>query len=153
MPTPDEIYEQTLREELDQGASQPVAKARANAARARARQEEEGSPSGGAEPSPAAGEGGEQPAAQGASGGPPQEARHRGAGNPAAHSGSEPARETAGNPGGGLRPAAAAMPAPGRSDDVPERVQRLLRVVKPQALKKVERAPLDRVNVWPHLMA
>jgi hypothetical protein len=36
---------------------------------------------------------------------------------------------------------------------VPERVQRLLAVVKPEAIQKVERQPMDRVNVWPHLMA
>ena len=35
---------------------------------------------------------------------------------------------------------------------VPERVQRLLAVVKPEAIQKVERQPMDRVNVWPHLM-
>jgi quinol-cytochrome oxidoreductase complex cytochrome b subunit len=36
---------------------------------------------------------------------------------------------------------------------VPERVQRLLAVVKPEAIQKIERQPMDRVNVWPHLMA
>lgn len=36
---------------------------------------------------------------------------------------------------------------------MPERVQRLLAVVKPEAIQKVERQPMDRVNVWPHLMA
>ena len=36
---------------------------------------------------------------------------------------------------------------------MPERVQRLLAVVKPEAIQKVERRPMDRVNVWPHLMA
>jgi menaquinol-cytochrome c reductase cytochrome b/c subunit len=36
---------------------------------------------------------------------------------------------------------------------VPERVQRLLAVVKPEAIQRVEREPIDRVNVWPHLMA
>ena len=36
---------------------------------------------------------------------------------------------------------------------MPERVQRLLAVVKPEAIQKIERQPMDRVNVWPHLMA
>src|SRR3954469_14052772 len=40
-----------------------------------------------------------------------------------------------------------------RTQAVSERVQRLLAVVKPEALQRVERQPLDRVNVWPHLMA
>ncbi len=64
------------------------------------------------------------------------------------------------------KPAAAAKPAskpasgaPAKravgngSAAVPERVQRLLAVVKPEAIQKVERQPMDRVNVWPHLMA
>ena len=34
----------------------------------------------------------------------------------------------------------------------PERIQRLLAVVKPEAIQRVERQPIDRVNVWPHLM-
>ena len=41
----------------------------------------------------------------------------------------------------------------GNGAAVPERVQRLLAVVKPEAIQKVERQPMDRVNVWPHLMA
>jgi quinol-cytochrome oxidoreductase complex cytochrome b subunit len=53
---------------------------------------------------------------------------------------------------------AAAKAAPARrtgagNGAVPERVQRLLAVVKPEAIQKVERQPMDRVNVWPHLMA
>ncbi|MEA2499706.1 MAG: menaquinol-cytochrome c reductase cytochrome b/c subunit, partial [Actinomycetota bacterium] len=64
------------------------------------------------------------------------------------------------------KPAAAAKPAAGGGGGtplkkavgnggpaVPERVQRLLAVVKPEAIQKVERQPMDRVNVWPHLMA
>ena len=36
---------------------------------------------------------------------------------------------------------------------VPERVQRLLAVVKPEAIQKVERQPMDRVKSGPDLMA
>jgi quinol-cytochrome oxidoreductase complex cytochrome b subunit len=32
-------------------------------------------------------------------------------------------------------------------------MQRLLAVVKPEAIQRVEREPIDRVNTWPHLMA
>ena len=32
-------------------------------------------------------------------------------------------------------------------------MQRLLAVVKPEAIQRVEREPIDRVNVWPHLMS
>ena len=35
----------------------------------------------------------------------------------------------------------------------PERMQRLLAVVKPEAIQRVEKEPIDRVNTWPHLMA
>ncbi|MGH2708014.1 MAG: menaquinol-cytochrome c reductase cytochrome b subunit, partial [Actinomycetota bacterium] len=35
----------------------------------------------------------------------------------------------------------------------PDRIQRLLAVVKPEAIQRVEKEPIDRVNVWPHLMA
>lgn len=69
------------------------------------------------------------------------------------------------------KPAAPPAPAPGATEPastagapakkavgngagaVPERVQRLLAVVKPEAIQKIERQPMDRVNVWPHLMA
>src|SRR5437762_4788713 len=63
-------------------------------------------------------------------------------------------------------PAAAAAPAPrgrgaaaraaraaGTGEAVPERIQRLLAVVKPEAIQRVEKEPIDRVNTWPHLMA
>ncbi|MDP9234909.1 MAG: menaquinol-cytochrome c reductase cytochrome b subunit, partial [Actinomycetota bacterium] len=66
-------------------------------------------------------------------------------------------------PAAPARPAAAATPtrppAPAKKavgngqPAVPERVQRLLAVVKPESIQKVERQPMDRVNVWPHLMA
>lgn len=56
-----------------------------------------------------------------------------------------PAVATAGKPG--------SAKAVGNGGPVPERVQRLLAVVKPEAIQKIERQPMDRVNVWPHLMA
>jgi hypothetical protein len=142
MPTPDEIYTKTLQEELDAGASQPVAKARANAARARAQQ---GGPA-----SPEAAPKDEQETT----------ASDASTSQPAA---SASGREATGDTGSEGRPAALATseePAPvvtpgngHNGGDVAERVQRLLKVVRPDALKKVERAPLDRVSVWPHLMA
>ncbi|MDQ3952739.1 MAG: menaquinol-cytochrome c reductase cytochrome b subunit, partial [Actinomycetota bacterium] len=71
----------------------------------------------------------------------------------------KPAAATA-KPAAGARPAAArgggapVKKAVGNGGPaVPERVQRLLAVVKPEAIQKVERRPMDRVNVWPHLMA
>jgi len=150
MPTPDEVFEQVLKEETDKGSSPAVAQARAKAARVRA---ERGSktpnvpdPSTAsrpaAEPAPAA-KPAEQPAAAEAPAAKAPAAQAPAAAKPAASKPAAapktgaPARKAAGN-------GAAA---------VPERVQRLLAVVKPEAIQKVERQPMDRVNVWPHLMA
>jgi quinol-cytochrome oxidoreductase complex cytochrome b subunit len=68
---------------------------------------------------------------------------------PAAASAAPTAATPAARAGGG----APAKKAVGNGTPVPERVQRLLAVVKPEAIQKIERQPMDRVNVWPHLMA
>ena len=141
MPTPDEVYEQVLEEERAKGSSPAVAEGRAKAARVRAQRgatdPSKPDPSTAqrptaAETKPAATEG-EKPAAA------PKPAAAATATKPAAKAptAGAPARRAVGN-----GPAA-----------VPERVQRLLAVVKPEAIQKVERRPMDRVNVWPHLMA
>ena len=159
MPTPDEVYEQVLAEEQAKGSSPPVAQARAKAARVRAQRGSANPavPDPSTAPAPKRGEraaaqaSGEaaqpQPAAAQASGeaATPQPAAAQAASGPAAQRpaggraprGSAPARRAVGNGAGA----------------VPERVQRLLAVVKPEAIQKVERQPMDRVNVWPHLMA
>jgi hypothetical protein len=149
MPTPDEVFEQVLKEETDKGSSPAVAQARAKAARVRA---ERGSktpnvpdPSTAsrsaaepATPAPAA----EQPAAQA----PAAEA-------PAAQAPTA-AKPAASRPAAAPKSGAPARKAAGNgAAAVPERVQRLLAVVKPEAIQKVERQPMDRINVWPHLMA
>ncbi len=135
MPTPDEVYEQVLADETAKGSSPAVAQARAKAARVKATR--------------AAAKGEEAPAA-----------------TPAAAEGSEaPAAEAKPAAAAEAKPAAAAVAtkeapsgAPAKkaagngATAVPERVQRLLAVVKPEAIQKVERQPMDRVNVWPHLM-
>jgi len=163
MPTPDEVYEQVLAEETAKGSSPAVAQARAKAARVRAQR-------GSATPSkpdastapPPAGNPAAQPAA--AAEAPAAEAQ------PAAAAEAKPA--AAATATAAPAPAAKAAPASGRAGGrpssgaptkkavgngagpaVPERVQRLLAVVKPEAIQKVERQPMDRVNVWPHLMA
>jgi len=129
MPTPDEIYEQVLAEEQAKGSSPAVAQSRAKAARVRAQK-------GAADPTKAVAA---KPAA-GGDGGPAAEAK------PAAAAAAAPARAKA--------TGAPAKKAVGNgAGAVPERVQRLLAVVKPEAIQKIERQPMDRVNVWPHLMA
>ena len=141
MPTPDEVYEQVLEEERAKGSSPAVAEGRAKAARVRAQRgaKDPSKPDPSTAQRPAAGEAkpaateGERPAAAS------KPAAAATATKPAAKAptAGAPARRAVGN-----GPAA-----------VPERVQRLLAVVKPEAIQKVERRPMDRVNVWPHLMA
>jgi menaquinol-cytochrome c reductase cytochrome b/c subunit len=64
--------------------------------------------------------------------------------------GTPPAAQAAAPRGRGAAARAARATQVGAS---PERLQRLLAVVKPEAIQRVEREPIDRVNVWPHLMA
>jgi hypothetical protein len=139
MPTPDEVYEQVLAEETGKGSSPAVAQARAKAARVRA-QRGSATPN---KPDPATAARGE-------------------ATTPAAAPAAQQPAAVAAPPAAASRPAAAATatrpPAAKKAvgngqPAVPERVQRLLAVVKPEAIQKVERQPMDRVNVWPHLMA
>jgi menaquinol-cytochrome c reductase cytochrome b/c subunit len=57
---------------------------------------------------------------------------------------------------GEARPAAvAAAPSARAAPTIPEgvRTQRLLTVVKARAIQQVKREPVDKVNVWPHLLA
>ena len=159
MPTPDEVFEQVLAEEQAKGSSPAVAQARAKAARVRASRgaKDPSKPDPSTAPAPdrsgrtaaaaaEAGEAGEKPAA--AAG----ETRTQ---QPAAAASSRPAAQAApAAAGASARGGAPTRRAAGNgSVAVPERVQRLLAVVKPEAIQKVERQPMDRVNVWPHLMA
>jgi menaquinol-cytochrome c reductase cytochrome b/c subunit len=160
MPTPDEVYEQVLKEETDKGSSPAVAQGRAKAARVRAQRgstnpnkpdpstapppDSVGQALGGA---PAA-EAGAQPQSQ-ASEQPKAEATEQP--KAAATASKPPASRPASRPSSGA-PTKKAV-GNGAGPAVPERVQRLLAVVKPEAIQKVERQPMDRVNVWPHLMA
>ncbi|MFN2488683.1 MAG: menaquinol-cytochrome c reductase cytochrome b subunit [Actinomycetota bacterium] len=147
MPTPEEVYEQVLAEEQAKGSSPAVAQARAKAARVRASR-------GAANPS----------TPDPSTAPPPDRITQRGAAaQPAAQAPAQPAAQAQPATGSGAR-ATPAAPATGSGAPakraagnggaaVPERVQRLLAVVKPEAIQKVERQPMDRVNVWPHLMA
>jgi menaquinol-cytochrome c reductase cytochrome b/c subunit len=139
MPTPDEVFEQVLAEETAKGSSPAVAQARAKAARVRAQRgsKEPNKPDPSTAPRKAPAEPpAEQPAAE-AKPAAAAEAKPAAAKPAAAPQSGAPAKRAVGNGAGA----------------VPERVQRLLAVVKPEAIQKVERQPMDRVNVWPHLMA
>ena len=136
MPTPDEIYEQVLAEETAKGSSPAVAQSRAKAARVRA-QKGAADPTKAVAATPAGEPAGETVSAPEAAGS-----------NPSAEG--KPAAAAAAKPPAARAPAKKAV---GNGGAVPERVQRLLAVVKPEAIQKIERQPMDRVNVWPHLMA
>jgi hypothetical protein len=137
MATPDEVYEEVLKEETAKGSSPAVAQARAKAARVRAQR-------GAADPAKAVASG--EPAATPEQG--PVKA-HAEAPAPEAPAAKKPAARATARPTAG----APAKKAVGNGPTaVPERVQRLLAVVKPEAIQKIERQPMDRVNVWPHLM-
>lgn len=134
MPTPDEVYEQVLAEETAKGSSPAVAQARAKAARVRAER-------GSATPN--------KPDSSTA----PRRPREGAAAATVAPAAKPAAAATGAAPAAAARPGGApAKKAVGNGGAVPERVQRLLAVVKPEAIQKVERQPMDRVNVWPHLM-
>jgi menaquinol-cytochrome c reductase cytochrome b/c subunit len=107
-------------------------------------------------------------AAEGASAGPPGAAPSAAKPPPATEAPAEVTVRSEAQPGAAAqaqpaaavqakRPPAAKAPAQKAVGNgpvaVPERVQRLLAVVKPEAIQKIERRPMDRVNVWPHLMA
>jgi menaquinol-cytochrome c reductase cytochrome b/c subunit len=150
MPTPDEVYEQVLAEEQAKGSSPAVAQARAKAARVRASR-------GAADPSKPDPSTAPRPKREGEPAPPPAEQPAATSEAPAAE-GARPAAAAASGgrarPAGGPTTGAPARRAAGNGPvAVPERVQRLLAVVKPEAIQKVERQPMDRVNVWPHLMA
>jgi menaquinol-cytochrome c reductase cytochrome b/c subunit len=151
MPTPDEVYEQVLKEETDKGSSPAVAQGRAKAARVRAQRGSKNP----AKPDPSTAPTPERVTAAAASG------DGKGAGQaeakPAAAAEAKPAAAAQAKPAATApkpKTGAPAQRAVGNGGPaVPERVQRLLAVVKPEAIQKVERQPMDRVNVWPHLMA
>jgi menaquinol-cytochrome c reductase cytochrome b/c subunit len=144
MPTPDEVFEQVLAEETAKGSSPAVAQARAKAARVRAQRGSKTPNVPDASTAPA-------PTSKSETGG--------GASAPAAEAKQPAAAATQTQPAASKPAAKPSTGAPAKravgngSGAVPERVQRLLAVVKPEAIQKVERQPMDRVNVWPHLMA
>lgn len=126
---PEAVFQRVLSEEQAKGSSPAVAQARAKAARMRATRGTSG-------PSIGTGAGTSIPApAAAATGG-------------AAAAAVAAAAPVAKGRGASARAARAAS-----SEPVPERIQRLLAVVKPEAIQRVEKEPIDRVNTWPHLMA
>jgi len=159
-PLDQEVFDKTLEAELAKGTDRRVAEGRARSAAVKALRAKE---AGGA-PAPAT----EAPAAAPA---PAPEAAPPAAEVPAAApaAAATPAPAAAAVPAAAATPAAAPAPvaattaapvmqAPGPTGNVPEpkkgapEKHRLLALVPPEGIQRVEKEQGDRVNVWPHLL-
>ena len=168
-PLDQETFDRVLAEELAKGTDRRVAEGRARSAAVRALRAKSGegsgpeaaaagslAPAGAAAPTPAA---------------PPPDAaaaRPQGDGEAAAAAAppaarpapvTQPAAAAAAAPSpGGVAVAAPVREAPGPSGNVPspkkgvQDKHRLLALVPPEGIQRVEREQGDRINVWPHLL-
>jgi len=156
-----ETFDRVLAEELGKGTDRRVAEGRARAAALRAARAKSGEgPAATPAPAPTAGDGGApQPAAApaAAAGGPAAVAPVAAAAAPAAVGATAPAAAAPASV------AAATLTAPERqapapTGNVPEpkkgapEKHRLLALVPPEGIQRVEREQGDRINVWPHLL-
>ena len=143
-----ETYEKVLAEELAKGTDRRVAEGRARSAAVRAYRAAHGEGAA-ATPAPAAAAAVPAPAAAAAV--------------PAPAAATAPAPAAAAAPTLAAPVAAAAMPTPIReapppTGNVPEpkkgapEKHRLLALVPPEGIQRVEREQGDRINVWPHLL-
>jgi quinol---cytochrome c reductase cytochrome c subunit, bacillus type len=143
-----EVYDQTLQAELAKGTDRRIAEGRAKAAGVRAYRKVHGEPE--REQRPAA-ERAHTPAA-GDGGAAPQEAPVPAAAAPAAAGVAAPAGVMYAPPPAAPRTAPpptgrAPTPKPGAPDK-----HRLLALVPPEGVQRVEREQGDRINTFPHLM-
>jgi menaquinol-cytochrome c reductase cytochrome b/c subunit len=140
-PMDQEVYERVLQEELGKGTSQRVAEGRARRAGVTAYRKVHGEPERAAKP---AAEREHAPAAATAPAAPaaaPAPAAAAGVAAPVVAAPSAAVR-TAPPPTG-----AVPSPKPGAPDK-----HRLLALVPPEGVQRVEREQGDRINTWPHLM-
>ncbi|HEY7660523.1 MAG TPA: menaquinol-cytochrome c reductase cytochrome b subunit [Actinomycetota bacterium] len=147
-PLDQETFDTVLEAELAKGADRRVAEGRARSAAVRAYRAQHGEPEA---PPPAAA------AAPGGDGGAP-------AAQPAAAAAPAPvatAPAAVAAPAAGVATAVATAPArqaPPPTGNVPEpkkgapEKHRLLALVPPEGIQRVEREQGDRINVWPHLL-
>jgi quinol---cytochrome c reductase cytochrome c subunit, bacillus type len=137
-PLDQEVFDTTLQAELAKGTDRRVAEGRARSAAVRAYRAAHPEETAAASPAAAAGEDGAAPAAA--------------APTPAA------AAPAAAAPSGAVATTAPVRTAPGPTGNVPEpkkgapEKHRLLALVPPEGIQRVEREQGDRVNVWPHLL-
>src|SRR5436309_4659214 len=143
VPMDQETFDRVLAEELGKGTDRRVAEGRARSAAVREYRKQHGEPARTPAPAPAA------PAAGDGGGAPEAAAAAAAAPPPAAAAATAPA-------GGGVAaPARIAPPPTGRpptpKPGVPDK-HRLLALVPPEGVQRVEREQGDRVNAFPHLM-
>jgi menaquinol-cytochrome c reductase cytochrome b/c subunit len=152
-----ETLDKVLAEELAKGTDRRVAEGRARRAAVQAHRVKHGEAPAAA---PAAAPAGEVEAASGDGGAAPAAAER-----PAAAAPSAPATAAAGGPAPVAAPMGAVgttlaptRQAPAPTGNVPEpkkgapEKHRLLALVPPEGIQRVEREQGDRVNVWPHLL-
>jgi menaquinol-cytochrome c reductase cytochrome b/c subunit len=147
-PLDQETFDRVLAEELGKGTDRRVAEGRARAAAVRAQRAKSGeAPAATPVPAPAAsGDGGAAPAAPA----PPPAAAP-----PAA---APAAAAVAAAPASTATVTAPERQAPAPTGNVPEAKKgapekhRLLALVPPEGIQRVEREQGDRINVWPHLL-
>ena len=149
-PLDQETFDRVLAEELGKGTDRRVAEGRARAAAVRAQRAKTGEAPA-ATPAPApGGDGGTAPATPA----PPPAAAAPAAAPAAAAVASAPAAA----PAGTATITAPERQAPAPTGNVPEAKKgapekhRLLALVPPEGIQRVEREQGDRINVWPHLL-
>ncbi|MEX2458652.1 MAG: menaquinol-cytochrome c reductase cytochrome b subunit [Actinomycetota bacterium] len=140
-PMDDEVYERVLKEQTEKGADKRVAEGKARSAAVLAYRKVHGEPEKAPKAAPAAAAGGNggaaQPAAAATQAAPAAMAAAPMLSAPAAAVRIAP-------PPTGTPPTAA---KPGQAEK-----HRLLALVPPEGIQRVEREQGDRVNVWPHLL-
>jgi menaquinol-cytochrome c reductase cytochrome b/c subunit len=153
-PLDQETFDRVLAEELGKGTDRRVAEGRARAAAVRAQRAKTGEGPA-ATPAPAAsGDGGTAPAAADPAPAPPPAA----AATAAAPAAAAVAVAPAAAPAGTATVTAPERQAPAPTGNVPEAKKgapekhRLLALVPPEGIQRVEREQGDRINVWPHLL-
>ena len=151
-PLDQETFDRVLADELGKGTDRRVAEGRARAAAVRAERAKSGEAPA-ATPAPApSGDGGAAPATAAAG---PAPAPPPAAATPAA---APVVAAVAAAPAGTATVTAPERQAPAPTGNVPEAKKgapekhRLLALVPPEGIQRVEREQGDRINVWPHLL-
>ena len=151
-PLDQETFDRVLAEELGKGTDRRVAEGRARAAAVRAKRAKSGeAPAATTAPAPS-GDGGAAPATAAAG---PAPAPPPAAATPAA---APVVAAVATAPAGTATVTAPERQAPAPTGNVPEAKKgapekhRLLALVPPEGIQRVEREQGDRINVWPHLL-